>query len=175
MIWKILDREFFRLYNIFTPQIRFSLMNDIKKEYLNGQISECVPPYQTEGNIFKRYIQKDHWQIAYNFFKNKTEEFKGREVYLKACWANISNEENDYGIHTHDTDITCVYYVKGLQEAYGTNIDRKVIIPFVENSSLIFDGSIPHGIINMPYEIACRKINHRYTLVFDFNYVEKPN
>jgi len=172
MIWKILDKEFYRNFNVFNPEVQYLILNDIKKELEDGKISKCVPPHQTIGNIYERHNHIEYWKRAYQFFKSKTEEFKGRKVKLYSSWGNMSDEENDYRMHTHDkVDVTCVYYIKGLAEVYGTNIDNKIIIPFIENSSLIFEGKIPHSIINMPHDIASKKMYHRYTLVFDFNYV----
>ena len=83
-------------------------------------------------------------------------------------WANVSKEDNSYDLHTHKTDITSVYYLQNKYPEYGTNIEDNIVVNGFENSLVVFDGSIKHGIVNMPIELA--KNNYRYSIVIDYNY-----
>mgnify|MGYP001338714171 CR=1 FL=1 len=98
-----------------------------------------------------------------------------RDFNLKESWANKAVENSAFGFHTHDRDITVVYYAKNNYPEFGTNIDEQVIIPGVEDSLLIFDGKIRHQLCNMPFELAVHPHNHRYSIVFDFNIDKSTN
>ena len=170
MIWEILGQKFYRDFEVLNSYERFEILSDIKDDIKSGHIARGVPHIQTVADAYNRHGQKIHWNLLLNFFKNKIKTYTGKDVRLYQSWANLSNEENDYKMHSHETDLTCVYFVKGKRFEYGTNFES-FIIPFVENSTLIFNGQIKHSIINMPHELAHQKLNHRYTLVFDFNYI----
>jgi hypothetical protein len=170
MIWQILGQRFYRDINVLNNKDRFEIFYDIKDDIRKGNLARGVPPTQTTADIFQRHSNKNSWDNLQKFFKTKIKEYTNKNAELVMSWANLSDEENDFVMHEHKSDLTCIYYIKGKRYEYGTDFGS-FIIPFVENSTLIVDGRISHSIINMPYELAHQKLNHRYTLVFDFNYV----
>ena len=118
---------------------------------------------------------KTHWSDLYKKIRHSLMRHYTKEFTLQESWANKAVENSAFGFHTHDRDITCVYYVKNNYPEFGTNIDEQVIIPGVEDSLLIFDGKIRHQLCNMPFELAVHPHNHRYSIVFDFNIDKSTN
>lgn len=173
MLWKICGHDFIRDFDVLNGLDRWSLKNDIDQEIENNNVATTVPPIQTNNHIFEKNSHKIYWNNLNKFFIDTINKHYRKDVKLQASWANKSDESNCYGMHNHENiDLTCVYYLKSNKFEYGTNINDQIIIPFIENSSMIFDGKINHSIINMPYEIAHQKQNHRYTIVFDYNFCD---
>ena len=145
------------------------LIYDIENELETNPASKNVPPHQTKNNILDRLWDKEYWQDFYSVVNNVLMRYYTKEFKLIESWANKSDQSNQFDFHTHESDITVVYYLHNRLPEIGTNIDNKVIIPGVEDSLLIFDGKINHKLSNMPYELAIHPYYHRYSIVFDFN------
>ena len=146
-----------------------NLVRDIEEEFKINGASPAVPPYQTKVNLYERMKNKTHWSDLYKKIRYSLMRYYTKEFILKESWANKAVENSAFGFHTHNRDITVVYYVKNNYPEFGTNIDEEVIIPGIEDSLLIFDGKIRHQLCNMPFELAVHPHNHRYSIVFDFN------
>ena len=182
---KVNDYAFYRQLDLSKEKIRYNgvlregswtkenLIKDIEEEFTINGASEKVPPYQTKTNLYERLKDKQHWEDLYNKIRHCLLRYYTTEFVLKESWANKAVENSAFGFHTHTRDITCVYYCKNNYPEFGTNINEEVIIPGIEDSLLIFDGKIRHQLCNMPFELAVHPHNHRYSIVFDFDYEKK--
>ena len=177
---KVNNYVFYRELEVSKEEIRYdswragsfnkeNLIKDIEEEFRVNGASDKVPPFQTKVNLYERMKDKTHWSDLYKKIRHTLMRHYTKEFTLQESWANKAVENSAFGFHTHDRDITCVYYVKNNYPEFGTNIDEQVIIPGVEDSLLIFDGKIRHQLCNMPFELAVHPHNHRYSIVFDFN------
>jgi hypothetical protein len=168
-------QKFYRFFDICPLSYKEKFINDANRLINEGyEASIDTPPVQTLSLTYQKKTKGlEHWDFLFNDINEKLEITFNKKFYLTHSWINISNENNRYGIHTHPNDLTCVYYVKNNYPEYGTNIDNKFIVPFVENSLLFFNGKIRHSITNLPYELAIYPHNYRYTIVFNFNYEKK--
>jgi len=175
---KIENKYFYREIGFCTENQRKSLLKDVIK-ILDDDIKRkdfdinTIMPYQTRNNLYDIVKNKKYWLHFYNRLYRKLYNIYQKEFQLKQSWANLSKENNKFIFHRHEFDITCVYHLKNNNPEYGTNIENKVIIPAIENSLVIFKGNISHSICNMPKQIAKYKKNHRYSIVFDFDYEKK--
>jgi hypothetical protein len=167
--------KFYRFFDVCPLLYKEKFISDANRLINEGyEASNNIPPVQTLNRTYQDKTKGlEHWDFLFNYINEKLEIAFNKNFYLTHSWINISKENNRYGMHTHPTDLTCVYYVKNNYPEYGTNIDDKFIVPFVENSLLFFNGKIRHSITNLPYELAIHPHNHRYTIVFDFNYEKK--
>ena len=146
-----------------------NLIPDIENELIVNRASNKVPPHQTKTDLYPRMKGRKHWDDLYKKIQHTLLRHYTKEFVLIKSWANKSDESNQFGFHTHNQDITVVYYAKNNYPEFGTNIDELVIIPGVEDSLLVFDGKIKHKVSNMPFELAVHPHNHRYSIVFGFN------
>ena len=126
-----------------------NLVRDIEEEFKVNGASPAVPPLQTKTNLYERMKYKNNWKELYLKIQDSLLRYYTKPIVLKESWANKAVDNSAFGFHTHDRDITCVYYVKNNYPEFGTNIDEEVIIPGVEDSLLIFDGKIRHQLCNI--------------------------
>lgn len=170
-VLKLNDKKFHRFFNMCPLSYKEKFVKDAHKLIEENYTSPKSPPIQT---LNQTYLEKtrglEHWDFLYNCIKEKLLKTLNLDFKYKTSWINISTENNDYKFHSHDSDITCIYYVKNNYPVFGTNIQNNLIIPFEENSLMFFDGSIEHSIENMPKELLLDSNNYRYTIVFDFDY-----
>ena len=153
-----------------------NLIPDIEDELKINRATDAVPPHQTKTDLYDRMKGRKHWDDLYKKIKHSLLRYYTKEFKLVYSWANKSDEQNQFNFHVHTQDITCVYYLQSRIPEFGTNIERKAIVPSIEDSLLIFDGSkISHKLCNMPYELAIHPHNHRYSIVFDFNIDKSKN
>ena len=161
--------NFHRFSNLFKEKTRNKLKSDIDYQ-IETNLCTQVKPYQTYDNLHEIYFDKTPWALLSTKITNcVTQIYPGVDLKKVKVWANVSKEDNSYDLHTHDTDLTAVYYLKNKYPEYGTNIENNIVVNGFENSLIVFDGSIKHGIVNMPIELA--KNNYRYSIVIDYNYV----
>ena len=160
---KINSNIFTRKVNILNEEERNLIKQDIDFE-LENNLCRVVPPYQTYADLYSRYQQKDYWKKLYNSLSELAPNLR-----LFQCWANLSKENNNFVFHTHDVELTCVYYLQNKYPEYGTRLEDGVIVEAIENSVVAFNGNILHSIINMPIILA--PTNPRYSVVFNFNKV----
>jgi len=177
---KVNNYVFYREFEASKEEIRYdewrkgffnkeNLVRDIEEEFKVNGASPAVPPLQTKTNLYERVQHKSNWKELYLKIQDSLMKYYTKPFTLKESWANKAMDNSAFGFHTHDRDITVVYYVKNNYPEFGTNIDEQVIIPGIEDSLLIFDGKIRHQLCNMPFELAVHPHNHRYSIVFDFN------
>ncbi len=146
-----------------------NLIKDIEDELIINRATGNVPQHQTKTDLYDRMKGRTHWDDLYKKIQHSLLRYYTKEFVLTKSWANKSDESNQFDFHTHKQDITVVYYLKNRVSEFGTNIDNDVIVPGIEDSLLMFDGTIRHKLSNMPYELAIHPHNHRYSLVFDYN------
>jgi hypothetical protein len=161
------DNNFIVVKNFLSKTNIKKILKDIDFE-IKTNFCPTVPKYQTYPDLFNKYKNKEHWKNYFDSLNNLINNFEKHYV-LHSCWANVVKSKSTYCIHTHNTDISTVYYIKNLYKEFGTyfNVDQKeFIIPGEENSLIIFNGKLPHS-TTMPPETICKK-NPRYTLVSDF-------
>ena len=92
-----------------------------------------------------------------------------KELKLTTCWTNLSTEDNVYAFHSHSTKLSYVFYLQSKQDCYGLRLKKpEIIFPSIENSIIIFDGSVPHSIEYMPNKVFDSVDSYRYSVVFDF-------
>ena len=157
------NNEFIRKFNVLNNDDRLLIKKDIDWELTNNlDPVSSSSPYQTRSDIFNRYQKTNHWQNLYKAFSEVS-----NNSYPNLTWANLSNEDNRYGWHSHkDIRLTCVYYLISPYPEFGTKLQNGVILEAIENSILFFNGSITHSVSNMPFGLG--KFNHRYSVVFDY-------
>ena len=173
MILEVNGEKFYRLFNVCPLSFKEKFISDANRLISEGYEAPLNenPPVQTKSKTYQEKTKGlEHWDFLFNYINEKLNIVFNKNLYLTSSWINISKENNRYGMHTHPDDITCVYYVKNNYPEYGTNMDGKFIVPFIENSLLFFNGKIRHSIINLPSELAVHPQNHRYSIVFDFSY-----
>lgn len=150
-----------RKVNVLNQEDIIKIQKDVEEE-LKNNLCPSVPPYQTYPNLYPRHQKKSHWKNLYNIITEFSEDRK-----LKQSWVNLSKSNNNFAFHTHNVDLTCVYYLKNKYPEYGTRLENNIIIEAIENTIVSFKGKIPHSVANMPKEIA--ENNPRYSIVFNFN------
>lgn len=163
----IFDTDFYVVKNFLPKNIIKKIIKDIDIEIKNN-FCPTVPKYQTYPDLFNKYKNKDHWKNYFDSLHNLINSFKQNYI-LHSCWANVVKSKSTYCLHTHNTDISAVYYIKNLYKEFGTYFnfnEKEFIIPGEENSLIIFNGKLQHA-TTMPPESICKK-NPRYTLVSDF-------
>jgi len=178
---KINDSVFYREPDISQEEIGYpdgwrkgnwkqeDFIKDIEQDLLENPAADYIPKYQTHAQMYQRMIGRKHWDDLFHKIKHSLLRYYTKEFTIWKSWANKAMDNSAFGFHTHDRDITVVYYVKNNYPEFGTNIDEQVIIPGIEDSLLIFDGKIRHQLCNMPFELSVHPQNHRYSIVFDFN------
>jgi hypothetical protein len=166
----LFNTNFFIIKNLLNKDVINKIIKDINFEIENNFCKDLnVPKYQTYPYLFDRYKNKLHWKKYFNKINDSIKNFEKKYVITK-CWANVIKSKSNYGLHTHDTDITTVYFIKNSYKEFGTYFnfnEMEFIIPGEENSLLIFNGKLPHA-TTMPPEILCVN-DPRYTLVTDYN------
>lgn len=162
------DNSFFRFNNLLIDTQREKLKKDIDYQ-IEHNLCTAVRPYQTYNNMDEVYKDDETWQFLINKIKDCVSTITNKQTKQYMCWANVSKENNAYEKHSHNTDLTAVYYLQSSLPEYGTDIENTIIVPSYQNSVVIFNGALEHQIVNMPEVLA--KNNHRYSIVIDFNYV----
>ena len=157
--------KFYRKTDILEKEEIQSILKDVNYELENNLCTE-VPPYQTYADLFPRYSYQPYWYKLFEEVASVIGQIDMGDLALYKSWANLSKEDNRYVFHTHNVDLTCVYYLQNKYPEYGTKLENNIIIEGVENSIVAFAGSIPHSVANMPKEIALN--NRRYSIVFNF-------
>jgi len=162
------NNVFLRKFNVLSTEDRLLIKKNIDWELTNKpNLVSLEHPHQTHTDIFFKYQHTTHWQTLHKAFL----EVAGN-LFLRASWANLSNEDNCYDWHEHESaKLTCVYYLISPLPEYGTKLTNGVNLEATENSILFFEGKITHSVANMPPILA--KFNHRYSIVFD--YAEEDN
>lgn len=166
-----LDKNlYYREYNLCSISEMNKIKKDIDTEIDQGNIAPNVPKYQTYSNLYNRYKSKKHWYNLYKKIKKPLEKIYKQKLVLFKSWANISTSVNNYGVHSHKSFLTCVYYLKSKYPHYGTILtNEQIIIPAIENSLLVFNGKIKHSISNLPSHLFKGIDDYRYSIVFDFD------
>jgi len=161
--------KFYRKTNICNKKDLISIKERIDLEFAKNNIVWTHPLYQTQNDLEIRL--KEHK----SFINLKNKIFKivktiDKNLKFHSCWCNLSVEDNEYCFHKHKTKLTCVFYLQSKESCYGLRLKNpSLIFPAIENSVLIFDGSISHSIEYMPNKIFDNIDSHRYSIVFDFN------
>ena len=159
--------NFILIKNFLPKKTINSLLKDINFE-IKTNFCPTVPKYQTYSYLHNKYKNKEYWKEYFNKINNII-NYPEKKYKLDTTWANVVKSKSTYGLHSHKTDISTVYYIKNLYKEFGTYFnfdDKEFIIPGEENSLLIFNGKFKHA-TTMPPEILCKK-NPRYTLVSDY-------
>ena len=162
------DYNFYRFNDILGINQREKLKKDIDFQ-IEHNLCKAVRPYQTFNNMDEVYKNDETWQFLINKIKDCVSNITNKKTQQLMCWANVSKENNAYEKHSHNTDLTAVYYLQSNLPEYGTDIENTIIVPSYQNSVILFKGGLSHQIVNMPVSIA--KNNYRYSIVMDFNYV----
>jgi hypothetical protein len=160
--------NFFKFNNLLEKSTIEKLKNDIDYQIKNN-LCDFVPLYQTFNNLHKIYEKDIAWQFFINKINSCVSQITEKKLLMMMCWANVSKENNDFQMHKHNTDFTAVYFLQNNYPEYGTDIQNNIIVKAFENSMVVFDGKLEHGIVNMPEKLA--QDNYRYSIVIDYNYV----
>lgn len=164
----LFNNTFYVVKNFLPKKVSKKLLHDINIEIKKPYPK--VPKYQTYPNLFEKYKNDKEWK--YYFDHLSTIIFKLNPAYsLHSSWANVVKSKTNYFLHKHETDISCVYYLKNKYKEFGTYFnfyDKEFIFPGEENSLLIFNGKLTHSTTMPPVSIC--KNNPRYTLVTDYIY-----
>tara|TARA_E500000318_G_scaffold5285_1_gene5476 strand:- start:763 stop:1266 length:504 start_codon:yes stop_codon:yes gene_type:complete len=162
---KINGENFYRKKDILNQDEVKAILEDVSYE-LENNLCTKVPPYQTYADLFPKYSHQPHWQKLFKEVSSVIEETGIKNLALHKSWANLSKEDNRFVFHTHNVDLTCIYYLKNKYSEYGTKLENNIIVEAIQNSIVAFRGGILHSVANMPPEIA--KNNQRYSVVFNF-------
>tara|TARA_R100001129_G_C5223193_1_gene220309 strand:- start:269 stop:769 length:501 start_codon:yes stop_codon:yes gene_type:complete len=153
------------LYKKLIPVPKETFIKDIDEQISLGNLCKEVPKYQTYNDLYDKMKQKTHWKVLYKEVLNKVMGVD-KNVKLHSSWANILKKDSSFADHTHDTDLTAIYYLKNKYPEFGTSV-KNLIVPGEENSLLIFNAKIMHSIVNIQPELY-DKTGPRYSIVFDF-------
>ena len=144
-----------------------TFINDIENE-LDTDLGP-LPLYQTKHYLHNK-LQSKHWKQFFSNVLMVAKKLTNKKFKIVESWANKITEESKFYLHTHPANISFVYYLHPIHEAYGTIIkmnEKEFILPGIENSALFFNGNIPHEIVHPPKEIV--KLNPRYSIALDLN------
>ena len=160
--------KFYREFNLCEKKNLLSIKEAIDLEFAKNNIVWTHPLYQTWSDLHKRLNHVP----SFNKLKNKVIKLVkniNKELKLTTCWTNLSTEDNVYAFHSHSTKLSCVFYLQSKQDCYGLRLKKpEIIFPSIENSIIIFDGSVSHSIEYMPNKVFDNIDSHRYSVVFDF-------
>tara|TARA_R110002012_G_scaffold142392_1_gene300357 strand:+ start:3781 stop:4317 length:537 start_codon:yes stop_codon:yes gene_type:complete len=170
IITSVDDIKFYRENDLCKTEDLKNIKEALDLEYAKGNIvwTEGFPLYQTSNDLHEKLQHVS----SFNKLKNKVIKLvKGinKDFKLFKSWCNLTTEDSKYAFHSHDTKLTCVYYLQSNQDCYGLRLkDQKIIFPSIQNSILMFDGSVSHSIEYMPNKVFDSVDSHRYSVVFDF-------
>ena len=156
----------FYLYKRLISVPKNIFIEDIDNEINSGNLCEGVPKYQTYNNLYDKMKEKTHWKVLYKEVLNKVMNID-QNLKLHSSWANVSKKDSSFNNHTHNTNLTAIYYLKNKYLEFGTSIKDSVIISGEENSLLIFNAKVMHSIVNIHPDLY-DKTGPRYSIVFDF-------
>jgi len=159
------DFTFFRGYNLLPKDVSENLVSDIDWQIKNNLCTEPnVPLYQTWPNMQEVYFNNTNWQDLFRKTIELIHQINPKLKMIK-CWANVSKNDSKFEVHQHTTAVTAVYYLRNKYSFLGTLINDEIIVPGIENSILIFDGKVPHTIVNSTND----QVHNRYSIAMDFN------
>tara|TARA_B100000029_G_scaffold512210_1_gene608260 strand:- start:1263 stop:1799 length:537 start_codon:yes stop_codon:yes gene_type:complete len=168
IITRVDDIKFYREFDLCKTEDLKNIKEAIDLEFEKGNIVWTHPLYQTWSNLHEKLKHVP----SFNILKNKVIKLvKGinKDLKITTCWTNLSTKDNAYGFHSHNTKLTCVFYLQSNQDCYGTRLKKpEIIFPSIQNSILIFDGSVSHSIEHMPNKVFDSINSDRYSVVFDF-------
>ena len=161
--------KFYREFDLCERKDLISIKEAIDLEFAKNNIVWTHPLYQTWSDLHERLKHVP----SFNTLKNKVIKLVkniNKELKLTTCWTNLSTEDNVYAFHSHSTKLSCVFYLQSKQDCYGLRLKKpEIIFPSIENSIIIFDGSVSHSIEYMPNKVFDSVNSYRYSVVFDFN------
>ena len=175
IITSVNNIKFYRKFDLCKTEDLKNIKEAVDLEYARGNIVWELPSYpnfplyQTWSNLDERLKHVS----SFNKLKDKVMKLVkniNKDFKLVRTWCNLSVEDNKYVFHSHDTKLSCVFYLQSNQDCYGLRLkDQKIIFPAIENSIIIFDGSVPHSIEYMPNKVFDSVDSYRYSVVFHFN------
>ena len=159
------DNSFYRYEDLIDLREQEKLRGILDNEISTSPALD-VPQYQTYPYLHT------HYDVELGPFLQKVTECMKNLIptiglhNISKCWGNVCTENSNFGTHTHESDYTCIYYLRNRYPEYGTTIYDHMILKGVQNSLIIMKSKIPHSITNMPPHLA--KDNHRYSIVVDY-------
>mgnify|MGYP003112113136 FL=1 len=169
IITNINDIKFYREFNLCKTEDLKNIKEVIDLEFAKGNIVWTHPLYQTYNDLHKRLKHISSFNKLKNIVIKLVRDIN-KDLRLTTCWTNLSAENNAYAFHSHNTKLTCVFYLQSKQDCYGLRLKKpEIIFPSIENSIIIFDGSVSHSIEYIPNKVFDSVDSHRYSVVFDFN------
>ena len=170
IVTTINNNKFYREFNLCKKEDIKNIKQAIDIQFAKDYVvwDKKFPLFQTPSDLDEKL--KD--VSSFNKLKNKIIKLVkniNKDFNMLKCWCNLTTENSKYVFHTHNTKLTCVYYLQSNQDCYGTRLENeKIIFPSTQNSILMFNGSVSHSIEYMPNKVFDSIYSHRYSIVFDF-------
>lgn len=170
IVTSVNNNKFYREFNICKAEDLKNIKQAIDIQFAKDYVvwDKNFPLFQTPSDLDEKL--KD--VSSFNKLKNKIIKLVkniNKDFKMLKCWCNLTTENSKYLFHTHNTKLTCVYYLQSNQDCYGTRLENeKIIFPSTQNSILMFNGSVSHSIEYMPNKVFDSVDSHRYSVVFDF-------
>jgi hypothetical protein len=163
------NKKFYRVFDVCEKEDLDNLKKLIDLQFASQNIVWTRPLYQTTNNLHLIFKDNKSFNKLKNTVVKTVHTHIDKALNLNKCWVNLAAENNTYAFHTHNTPLTCVFYLQCKDSVYGTSLEEeKIIIPAIPNSILMFKGSISHSITLMPNKVFTGIDCHRYSIVFDF-------
>ena len=156
-----------KIKNIFTNQIRKKLIEDCKPLIVDGK--ELMRFYNMSACPSKQSHPTVHMHpkfvSAHDHIKKLVEDKLNSKMKIEKSWVVLTTgKKEDIYWHSHESDISCVYYMKTHTPFdSGTNF-RDGFVRAEQNSLLIFPSSLEHA---PPLSLFRFK---RYTMAMEMNY-----
>ena len=152
------------IINNFLPTTdRQKMLQDIKLNFENNvHEDELKSGLQTKPDL--HIVNKgDHWKKFFNRLNLIMRKFN--KTSIRKCWSLKIDKKQDPYYHRHNDTISSVYYIQNEDPNLGTYFkEMDLLIPGVENSIVVFKGSILHDAV-----FPKKNLNKpRYTLITDY-------
>ena len=135
---------------------------------IKTNLCTTVPKYQSYNDMHIKYKDDECFKTFITKVEDEAKKHIANKLQLSSCWFNVIKDDSDClglsGFHTHNTDVTCVYF---LQNCWGNGtlfqFNNSILqLQVKDNSLVIFNPSLSHGISEW-------KDKDRYSVVVDFN------
>ena len=162
-----MDRQLIK--NIFTDVERKHLLKHAIPCLMSGdELSKrsssggFFPGKQTDGNLHHIPV----FIPAHNIFLRRIREDIGIHCIILKSWVNLTNGyKKDIGWHTHNADLSAVYYIKTPLPFFSNGtLFRDGLFKAPQNSLLVFPSRFEHTAPSSPFRF------NRYTLAMDLAY-----
>ncbi len=156
------NKQYIVINNFLSLIDQQKMLQDIKNNFDNNIHEDRLSGLQTKPDLHIVNTGK-HWNNFFNKLNVIMKKFN--KTNIQKCWALKINKKQDPYYHRHRNTITSVYYLQNDDKNLGTYFKEiDVLIPGIENSIVVFEGSILHDAVFPEKNLT----KPRYTLITDY-------